>query len=287
MTVATCTNGDVELAYQSFGPADGSPLLLIMGVGAPMSLWHDDLCAALVDRGFRVARFDNRDAGRSSRVGEPYTLADMALDAVAVLDALRWPAAHLVGASLGGMIGQVMAVHHGTRVHSLTCVSSAPCHSWRVSRPRIGTLLRLAALGRKAGTGRDAAGEDLVNLFRIVGSPSHPLEEDWLREIGRQSHDHGHDPAGGQRQLRAIRAAGDRRAELSAVRVPTLVIHGEADPMQSVRAAKATAGAIPGARLVTYPGMGHDLPRKLWPAITNEIHTTATAARCTDPTGPS
>jgi len=117
-----------------------------------------------------------------------------------------------------------------------------------------------------------------------VGSPGYPLEEEWLREIGRRSHDDGHDPAGGQRQLRAVRAAGDRRAELSAVRVPTLVVHGEADPMQSVRAAKATADAIPGARLVTYPGMGHDLPRTLWPTIINEIHTTATAA---DRSGPA
>lgn len=269
--MSSCRNGDIEIAYETFGDPGGHPLLLIMGVGMPMSLWHEDFCAALVERGFHVARFDNRDAGRSTHVDHAYTLADMAKDTVAVLDALIWRSAHIVGASLGGMIGQVMAVHHADRVLSLTSMSSAPCHSWRVSRPKLGALLKIAGVAKKAGTGREAAGDTLVNIFRIAGSPGYPLEEDWLRQVGMANHDHGDDPKAGRRQLAAIRASGDRRGELSRVTAPTLVVHGEADPLQSVRAGEATAAAIPGARLVTYAGMGHDLPRQLWPLIIDEI----------------
>jgi pimeloyl-ACP methyl ester carboxylesterase len=266
MTVKTCRNGAVELAYETFGELGGVPLVLIMGSGWPRQLWHDDFCLALVENGFQVARFDNRDSGLSSRVEHPYSLSDMAGDTVAVLDELGWPSAHLVGASLGGMIGQVMAVHHADRVRSLTSLSSAPCYSWRVSRPRIRALFKIAALTKR---GIGDPGEFLVELFRIVGSPGYPHDEQWLRHVGTLT---GHpDPGAGQRQLAAARASGDRRAELARVRVPTLVVHGEADPLQSVRAGHATAAAIPGARLVTYPGMGHDLPRDLWPAIVREI----------------
>jgi pimeloyl-ACP methyl ester carboxylesterase len=265
MSVMTCRNGDVELAYETFGGPNGEPLLLLMGMGS-MLFWHEDFCLALVEQGFHVARFDHRDAGLSSRVEHPYTLSDMAGDTVAVLDALGWSSAHLVGASLGGMIGQVMAVQHAARVRSLTSMSSAPCHLWRVSRPRIRTLIKLVALSKRR-TGD--AGQFFVDLFRIVGSPGYPIDEHWLRHVGTLVGDL--DPALGQRHLAAIRASGDRRAELSRVRVPTLVVHGEADPMQSLRAGRAIAAAIPGARLVTYPGMGHDLPRDLWLTIIDEI----------------
>lgn len=297
MTVATCRNGDVEIAYETFGHSNVRPLLLVMGMGTSMLLWHEDFCAALVERGFYVARFDNRDAGRSTHLGERvdqqrrsrssrasaarYTLADMAADAVAVLDALRWPGAHVVGVSLGGMIGQVMAVHHADRVRSLTSISSAPCNRWRVSRPKISTLVKLAAMARRAGTGRDAAADNLVTLFRIIGSPAYAQDKDWLRQVGMR--DHGLDPAVIQRQMAALRASGDRRAELSRVQASTLVLHGEADPLQSVRAGKATAEAIPAARLVTYPGMGHDLPRALWSTIIDEISAVATRADAINP----
>jgi pimeloyl-ACP methyl ester carboxylesterase len=231
-------------------------------------LWHDDFCAALVERGYHVARFDNRDSGLSSRVDVDYTLRDMADDACAVLDALGWPTAHVVGASLGGMIGQVMAVHHADRVRSLTSMSSAPCHRMSVSRPKLGAILKLIRLGRPKT--REAAGEHLVNVLRITGTPGYSQEdENWLRTVGATQFDYGSDPKAYQRQVRAIRE--DRRAELADVTAPTLVIHGEADPMQSIRAGRATAAAIPGARLVTFPGMGHDLPRALWPAIIDEI----------------
>lgn len=277
-----CSNGDITLTCDTFGEPTGRPLLLIAPMGAVSRLiWHEDFCAGLVDRGFRVARFDNRDAGASTHLDPTaprYTLGDMAADAVAVLDALDWPAAHVVGASLGGMIGQVMAVHHASRVRTLTSMSSAPCNRWRVSRPRLRTLAALAGLVRHAPTDGDAYGEQLVRLFRIVGSPAYPMDErdeDRLRGIARQT---GPDAAADARHLAAMRASGDRRAELAGVTAPTLVLHGEADPLQSPHAARATVRAMSHARLVTYPGMGHDLPRPLWPAITEEIAALADRA---------
>jgi pimeloyl-ACP methyl ester carboxylesterase len=268
MSVLTCRNHDVEIAYETFGER-GEPLLLIMALGVSRLLWHEDFCAALVEKGYHVARFDNRDSGLSSRVDADYTLRDMAADACAVLDALGWPKAHVVGASLGGMIGQVMAVHHADRVRSLTSMSSAPCHKMSVSRPKLGAILKLIRLGRPKT--REAAGEHIVNVLRITGTPGGYSQEDenWLRTVGETQFDYGSDPKAYKRQIKVIRE--DRRAELARVTAPTLVVHGEADPMQSVGAGQATAAAIPNARLVTFPGMGHDLPRALWPAIIEEI----------------
>jgi pimeloyl-ACP methyl ester carboxylesterase len=274
MTVRTTHNGETEIAYETIGPDGGVPLMLICGNDTQMIHWPDAFCGALVDRGFQVVRFDNRDAGRSSNCRErpPYTLADMAADAVAVLDALGWPTAHLVGISLGGMIGQVMAVHYPTRVRSLTSMSSAPAWSLRVSRPRIRTLLGVVRIARGAGEGREAAGETWVRLLRLIGSPGYPFDEDQARAVAMRAYDIAHDPTAVRRQQAAIKASGDRRAELSRVRTPTLVVHGEADPMQSPVAGRATADAIPGARLVTYPGVGHDLvPEPLWPQLFDEI----------------
>lgn len=243
MTLLTCANGDITLAYETFGTT-GEPLLLIAPMGQPGRLsWPEDFCAALVDRGFQVARFDNRDSGASTHLDPAaprYDLADMAADALAVLDALGWPAAHLAGPSLGGMIGQVLAVRHADRVRSLTSISSAPGWGWRISRPRLRVLPRLLAL--KPPTDPESHGEHLVALSRIAGSPAYPVDEEWLRAIGRQC-----------------------------ATAPTLVLHGAADPLQSPHAARETARAIPGARLVVYPGMGHDLPRPLWPAFLAEI----------------
>ncbi|HEX3647096.1 MAG TPA: alpha/beta hydrolase, partial [Pseudonocardiaceae bacterium] len=210
------------------------------------------------------ARFDHRDSGLSTHRDAPYGFRDMAGDAVAVLDALEWPSAHVVGASLGGMIGQVMAVHHADRVRTLSSLSSAPCVSWRVSRPRVRAVLRIFAMIART---RDP-GDRLVRLFRIVGSPLDPRDEERLRRISRT---YPPDLAAYRRQSTALRASGDRRAELAGVTAPTLVLHGEDDPLQSLPAARATARAIPNARLVTYPGMGHDLPRRRWPDVIAEI----------------
>jgi pimeloyl-ACP methyl ester carboxylesterase len=240
-----------------------------------MSLWPDEFCLALVERGFHVARFDNRDVGRSSRANTRYTVADLAADGVAVLDALGWPGAHVVGASLGGMTAQVMAARHADRVLSLTSMSSAPDDRLRLDRRKISAMARFAALYRKKPAGPDAAGEQLVRTFRIIGSPGYPHDEDWQREVGRAAYAGRMDLAGFRRQAAAVFASGDRRAELSRVTAPTLVITGEADALQPVRAGRATADAIPGARFVTYPGMGHDLPRDLWPAFIDEINAIA------------
>jgi pimeloyl-ACP methyl ester carboxylesterase len=292
VTIEKTRHDDVEIAYETFGGPPGDPLLLVMGVGAQMSYWHDGFCAALVERGFRVARFDNRDAGLSTHLTEAgvprplqmlrrpgdaavYRLEDMADDAVAVLDALGWKAAHVVGRSLGGMIAQTMAIRHPARVLTLTSISSTP--SPRIGRATLGFVLRLllanpGALRDRSPATPEEAAERMVRGHRVVGSPGYPLDEAWLREIGRRMQGRGGIDAGGrQRQNAAILAGGDRRPALAAVRVPTLVIHGEADPLVRVVGGRATAAAIPGARLVTFPGMGHGLPRELWPAIVDEI----------------
>lgn len=274
MTVQFTRNGDIEIAYQTFGSAPGRPLLLVHGAGAPMLGWPEEFCAALVERGFHVARCDNRDAGRSSRATRPYTVADMAADGVSVLDALGWRAAHVVGVSLGGMICQVMAARHQDRVLSLTSMCSAPDASMR--RSRISTLLRFAVLSLREPASPEASGERLVKLLRLVGSTGHTQDEDWLRRIGSEGHAHRTNLAAARRQAAAARASGDRRAELATITAPTLVLSGEADPLQPPQAGKATADAIPGARFVSYPGMGHDLPPALWSAIIDDIDAIAT-----------
>lgn len=288
MTIRNTANGDVELAYETVGDPEGEPLLLVMGTGGQMLSWPDGFCDLLTRRGFCVARFDNRDAGLSTHLtasGTPnqltmllrpaaaavYRLEDMAGDAVAVLDALGWPSAHVVGMSQGGMIAQTLAVRYPDRVRSLTSIASSPAP--RLGQPTPGTLLQVL---RVANPKRVKSAEDLaqyqVELRRVTGSPGYPADEEWLREVGRRAYDRGGlDQAAVQRQTAAIAASGDRREELRQVRVPTLVLHGADDRMIRPVAGRATAGAIPGARLVTYPGMGHELPRALWPAIVDEI----------------
>jgi pimeloyl-ACP methyl ester carboxylesterase len=234
--VSVARNGDLEIAYETFGSSGGRPLLLIQGAGAPMWGRPEDFCTELVERGFHVARFDNRDAGRSSRAEQAYTLGEMALDGFAVLDALGWSGAHVVVVSLGGMIGQVMAVHHPDRVLSLTSMCSAPDHFMRWDRRKISTLLRYAAISWRKPAGPRAAGEHVVKLFRIIGSPGYAHDEDWIRQVGSQAYQYRTDFDAGRRQAAATRASGDRRAELSRVQAPTLVLSGEADAVQPARA---------------------------------------------------
>jgi pimeloyl-ACP methyl ester carboxylesterase len=267
----TARNGEIELTYEVDGPDDGQPMLLVCGGFAQMIHWPDEVLGALADRGFRVARFDNRDSGRSTHCRSPYTLDDLADDAVAVLDALGWSSAHVLGPSLGGMIGQVMAVRHPDRVRSLTSMSSAPGWGLRISRPNLRIGLKIATLNARGGKGREAAIERTMKVFRLIGSPKHPFDEGWLRDVATRAYDIDHDPKGGMRQLKAIKASGDRRAALAAVRVPTLVVHGEIDPVQSVEAGRATAAAIPGARLLVLPDAGHVLPVRLWPRVLDEL----------------
>jgi len=282
----TATNGPIRIEYETFG--EGQPVLLIMGIGAQLILWREGFCQMLADHGFQVIRFDNRDVGLSSKLdhlGTPsmtsigwhiarrkrfdaaYTLTDMAGDAAAVLDAVGAARAHVVGASMGGMIAQTMACTHPDRLLSLTSIMSSTGQrkvSW-------GSPKAIMALLKAAPRDRKAAQDGGVALFRAIGSPGYPLDEAEVRELAGQGWDRCHHPAGFMRQLAAILASGNRTRHLGGITAPTLVIHGEGDPLIPVAGARATAEAIPGARLVTFPGMGHDLPRELWPAITDLI----------------
>ncbi|WP_084959001.1 alpha/beta fold hydrolase [Thermoactinospora rubra] len=272
----------IEIAYESFGRPGGQPLLLIMGLGSQMIMWDDELCERLAEQGHHVVRYDNRDVGLSTHLTElgapdlgavmagtgtaPYLLADMADDAAGLLDALGWEAAHVVGASMGGMIAQELAIRHPDRVLTLTSIMSTP--SPEIGRP---TPEAAAVLFSPPARDREAVVAGALEVWRILGSPGYEMDRDRIARIAGLAYDRGHDPAGVSRQLAAVLASGDRTERLAALRIPALVIHGEADPLVQLEGGKATAAAIPGARLVTYPGMGHDLPRPLWDPIIREI----------------
>jgi len=295
----TAHNRGIVIAYETFGPPGGAPLLLISGTGAQMLIWPEDFCAALADRGFLVARFDNRDTGLSTHLtgtaapgwlttmlrpsAAPYRLDDMAEDALAVMDALGWPAAHVAGASLGGMIAQALAIGHPARVRTLTSMMSTP--SSRVATmPTITAMRAIAQMAGTPVTHPDQAADEAVALKRAIGSPGYPLDEPAVRDIGRRSFERNPGAEGGSlRQRAAIIASGDRRPALAGLRIPALVIHGDQDPVIRPKGGRATVDAIPGARLVTYPGMGHDLPRALWPSIVDQICALAAQAEAAPP----
>ena len=276
--------GEIDLCYETFGAPGDPALLLVMGLGTQMLGWPDGFCAQLADRGFHVIRYDNRDIGRSTHLRQfrpptlrqlllrdksaaHYSLADMADDGAALLDQLGIGRAHVAGASMGGMIAQLIAARHPDRVLSLASIMSNTGHMWK-GRPawRIYPLL-----ARRPATERDAAIESTVRTMRTIGSPGFPFEEDVLREIAGQSYERGHDPAGSARQLAAIVTAPDRTAELKQIAAPTVVIHGTRDRLVTPSGGRATAEAIPGARLVEIDGMGHDLPRGAWDRIVDAI----------------
>jgi pimeloyl-ACP methyl ester carboxylesterase len=276
--------GDVELCYETFGDPASPPMLLIMGLGTQMIAWHEDFCAELVDRGFFVIRYDNRDVGRSSRfrhVRPPtppelvrrrpgavaYTLDDMAQDAAGLLDHLGQDSAHVVGASMGGMIAQTLAVREPERVRSLTSIMSNTGSRWS-GRPATRTF---PVLLRRPPADREAYAEYTVGLMRQIGSPGFERDEDELRAMARLAVDRGLSAAGTGRQLAAILASGDRTAALRRVSAPTLVIHGTRDRLVRPSGGRATARAIPGARLMLVEGMGHDLPRGAWPRLVGAI----------------
>lgn len=278
-------HGALEIAYEVEGRPEGEPLLLIMGLGLTMDFWPERFRRLLGERGFRVARFDNRDTGRSTHLtalGVPsipamlarrwdgYGLADMAGDAEAVLDELGWDSAHVIGVSLGGMIAQTLAVQHPARVRSLTSISSTP--SPRIGRPAPYVLPVL--LGGPVRD-REAAAERMIRVFRIIGSPAYPHDEAAIRAAAARSFDLAHDPGGIRRQLAAIMSAMDRRPMLRRLRVPALVVHGDADRLVRPSGGRATARVLTGSKLVTYPGMGHDLPADLQPDIAGEVAAVA------------
>jgi pimeloyl-ACP methyl ester carboxylesterase len=286
-----CTVGDVELCYETFGDAGNPTLLLIMGLGAQMIFWPDEFAQALADAGFHVVRFDNRDAGRSTilrdrrppssmellrrRLRAPaYTLEEMADDATGLLDHLGVSSAHVVGASMGGMIAQTMAIRHPERVATLTSIMSTT-GGRRVGQPH----KRLYPLFlREMPKERDRHVKRMVAGARLIGSKAFTQDVDRLRDMLGRAYDRGYHPGGTLRQLAAVIASGDRTEALRSLKVPTLVIHGDADRLVTYSGGKATADAIPGARLVTIEGMGHDLPHQAWPQIIGAIVEHARAA---------
>jgi pimeloyl-ACP methyl ester carboxylesterase len=270
--------GGITLCYETFGDPSDPGALLIMGLGAQMVTWQDDFCEELAERGLYVVRFDNRDIGRSTHLQGPppslrqllrysvparYTLADMAQDTVGLMDELEIASAHVVGASMGGMIAQSIAARHPMRVRSLVSMMSSTGGRW-VGRPALSSY---AIFLRKAPRQRDAFIEHAARLFAKVGSRGIPQDIEGTRRIAALSFDREIDRTGAGRQLAAIIASGDRTAELQRIAAPTLVIHGSVDPLVSPSGGRATARAIAGAELMMIEGMGHDLPRVLWPRL--------------------
>ena len=276
------SNG-IEIEYETFGDPTKPALLLIMGLGVQMLGWDESFCRMLADRGFHVIRFDNRDTGLSTPTEGPvpnplelmtgnyssasYTLDDMAEDTAGLLDHLGIAAAHVVGASMGGMIGQTLAAKHPDRVLSLTSIMSTTGHS-EVGQPRPEAI---AALITPMPVDRDGYIDAVVRSFTVIGSPGFPPDQERLRAVIGASYDRAHNPEGFLRQLAGVMASGDRTEALRSIKTPTVVIHGEEDPLIVLSGGEATAAAIPGAKLVKIPGMGHDLPPQLWPQFIDEI----------------
>ncbi len=269
--MARARNGKVEIEYETYG--DGAQaVLLVSGLGSQMTRWPVEFCERLAARGFRVTRFDNRDTGKSTwfQPGDSYSLSDMAADGMAVLDAAKVTKAHIVGVSMGGMIAQRIAINHPDRTLSLTSIMSA------TGAP--GTL-----------TATPEAAAVLVNVppdpttdfaafldageasARVIGSPAYPWPEGALRERAEAEYRRAYNPTGSVRQMGAIRGDGDRTAELQALNLPTVVLHGADDPLVPLMGGQATAAAISGAELRVIPGMGHDLPPALYDTFIDAI----------------
>jgi pimeloyl-ACP methyl ester carboxylesterase len=280
----------VSLCYETFGDPADPAALLIMGLGTQMIGWHRDFCEELAGRGLHVVRFDNRDIGRSTHVNgraptipqlltrdrraATYTLADMAEDTAELMQRLELTPAHVIGASMGGMIAQTLAARHPHKLRSLVSIMSNTGSRWS-GQPslRIYPLfLQRIPLGRHASSQeRDTFIEAADRVFGAIGSTGIERDPSEIRELAGMSYDRDHDPAGTGRQLAAIIASGDRTSELRGITVPTLVIHGTADPLVSPSGGEATARAIPGARFMSIEGMGHDLPRAVWPRLIDAI----------------
>ena len=283
--------GGIELCYQTFGDPGGEPMLLVMGLGGPMTWWDPEFCQQLADRGFYVIRYDNRDTGRSSRaqgrvtrgmivraftgrkVRAPYSLTDMAADAFGLLDHLGLASAHVVGVSMGGMIVQTMAILNPERIRTLTSIMSTTGRrsvGWQ--HPSL-----LPGLLARQGEGREAYIRTSAAFWKLIGSPDYPKPDDEIAAQAAETFDRGISRGGILRQMLAILTQPNRAARLHGLTMPALVIHGLADKMVHVSGGRATAAAIPGSELLLIPGMGHDMPRQLWPTIID--HIAALAAR--------
>ena len=283
--------GDIELCHESFGDPSAPPLLLVMGLGGQMIWWPEAFCAALAQRGFHVIRYDNRDPGRSTILSDApvpsplallrrdpraaaYSLEDMAGDAAGLLDHLGIEAAHVVGVSMGAMIAQTLAISHPTRVLSLASVSST------TGAPRVGrTRWRLYPIFlRRPARSREQYVRAFERTLRAIAARGHEDDPARIRELAGRSYDRAYHPAGATRQLAAIVTAPDRTSQLGTLRVPAVAIHGAEDPLVNVSGGRATAAAIPDARLVVIEGMGHELPPRLWPRLIDAIAENAARA---------
>jgi len=277
----------ITIEYDEFGRQDSTPLLLIMGLGGQMVMWHEGLCNQLAGRGFRVIRYDNRDVGLSAKfheecpnparlvidafqgkaVSPPYTLDDMAGDAAALLQALGIPKAHVVGASMGGMIAQLLAIQHPEHVLTLTSIMSTTGNP-SLPQPESKAMV---VLMQPRPTAREAAIEHGMSVWRVLHGPGFEFDEVRIRELVEVSYDRDPDPDGTARQLLAIMTAPSRKEALGAVRMPALVIHGDADPLAPIAGGYDTAEAIPGAKMLVIEGMGHEMPEGAWPRLIDAI----------------
>ena len=283
----------IRIAYDTFGKPSAPPMLLIMGLACQMIIWDDEFCTRLAERGYWVIRFDNRDIGQSQKFDSagvpdiseliaaqinraplkaPYTLSDMAADAVGLLDALEIQSAHVVGASMGGMIAQLMALEYPHRVRTLTSIlSSTGDPNLPPPKPE-----GLQVLYAPLPTDRQGFIEAYMEVWRILSGPKHPVSDSLAMNYAERTFERGLNPEGVIRQYAAILASGSRKEALAGLEVPALVIHGDQDPLVPVECGIDTAEAIPGARLVIIEGMGHAFPEALWPRIIDEIANHAT-----------
>lgn len=287
----------IEIEYDEFGSPGDPVILLIMGLGMQLIAWREPFCRMLADHGYRVIRYDNRDTGLSSRFGHlrtpaiptvvfrgllgmrqkvPYTLTDMAGDAVGLLDALDIERAHMVGVSMGGMIAQILAAKQADRVQSLVSIMSTSGHR---SLPRPSREIRDHIFrARSADASKEEVVDHAVRTVELIGSPGYPVDEDTVRGHAEEAYRRGYYPDGILRHVAAIVADGSRRARLQSIRLPTLVVHGTDDPLVPVECGRDTAEYIPDARLELIPGMGHNLPEGLYETLTGLIVGHARAA---------
>jgi pimeloyl-ACP methyl ester carboxylesterase len=280
----------VEICFQTFGDARDRPLLLVMGLGGPMTWWPQGLCRQLAGEGFHVIRYDNRDTGRSTRLRQhrvsqrdlvrafcgrrvevPYSLRTMADDAAALLDHLDIDAAHVAGVSMGGMIAQHLAIEHPDRVLSLTSIMSS---TGRRTQGFQHPMLLPALLRRQVGNKQEYV-EGTLKFSTLIGSPGYPEDDDVIRARAEETWDRGVNFKDTMRQMLAVVTQRDRTAGLRELRIPVTVVHGRNDRMVHLSGGRATAAAVPGARLVLVPGMGHNLPEGLFDTFTDAITSTA------------
>jgi pimeloyl-ACP methyl ester carboxylesterase len=286
--MATARANGIDIEYDTFGDPADPAMLLIMGLGGQLIVWDDEFCSRLAGHGFGVIRFDNRDVGLSSKIEDgpvpdvmaivqgdrssvAYTLEDMAADSAGLLDALDIEKAHIVGVSMGGMIAQVLAIDHPDRVLSLASIMST------TGDPSVGapTPEAMAVLMTPPPQERAEVIEREVETTKAIGSTGFPFDEERTRQRAAAKYDRSFYPQGVARQVAAVVGAGDRTERLSHIEMPTVVIHGTADPLVTPSGGEATAKAIPGAELIMIEGMGHELPPGAWPTVIEAVVSNA------------